>query len=73
MSDKERGWSCYVTEGMAITNVRPMVKMPIPKEVAERWEREAKEKGMTLDDYLDILFSEAQAETESLNQTPSSR
>jgi hypothetical protein len=65
----ERGWSCHETLGLGINNVRPVVKMPIPKEVAERWEQEAKEKGMTLDEYLDIMFAEAEVR----NQTPTSR
>ena len=52
-------WSCHETIGIAPANVRPVVKMPIPPEVVERWEREAKEQGMTLDDYVDRLFEEA--------------
>lgn len=61
MGDKLIGWSCYETVGIGIPNPRPVVKVPIPPEVADRWEREAAERGLSLDEYLDILFAEAEA------------
>jgi len=63
-------WECRETVGMAMPNPTSVVKMPIPPEVAERWEREAKAQGISLDDYFDALVAEAEEALDARREDP---
>jgi len=56
------GWSATEEIGLGIPNPRAVVKVPVPPEVAERWAREAEEKELPLDEYLDLIFAEAETD-----------
>jgi len=53
-------WECRETFGIAPVNVRPVAVMPVPPEMAEKWQREADALGISLDEHLDNIFAEAE-------------
>lgn len=60
MGRRVLAWSAHETIGIAPTNVRPVWKIPLTPERLDQLERGAKKNGMSLDDYLDLLFNEAE-------------
>lgn len=49
---------------MSIVNPGQTVRWDVPPEVVERWERRAMERGLTLEEYLDLLVKRAEEESD---------
>jgi hypothetical protein len=58
-------WQVTANFGMAITDVGPAVRIEPSAELLDKWEAEANELGISLDDYIKKLFEDSEENSDA--------